>query len=241
MKSIRPTIVYALLFLNLSIWLFMETTGGSQDFDNLRRFGAIRFQDIKDGEYWRLFTAMFIHIGAAHLAVNAISLLIMGGIVERIFGHSRFAAIYVISGLGGSSFSYSMIKGGRMVGAGASGAIFGCLGALGGYFLFRRKVLGPTGRQNLNAVMMLAIINFAFGFVIPGIDNWAHLGGFLTGGLVGVGLLPHISRNPFVNRPLSEYTLRETKASSVLRCSITSILATILISVAILIGNSRVF
>ena len=241
MKSIRPIIVYSLLIVNLTTWLLMETTGGSQDFDNLRRFGAIRFQDINDGEYWRLFTAMFIHIGAAHLAVNGISLLIMGGIVERVFGHRRFGAIYTLSGLGGSSFSYSMIDSGRVVGAGASGAIFGCLGALAGYFLFRKNVLGPMGRQNLNAVMMLAVINFAFGFVIPGIDNWAHLGGFLIGGLVGVGLLPHISYGSPINRPLTKRTSVETKVSDVLRGSITSVLAAILISMALYIGNNRTF
>ena len=211
MSTAKPIVVYSLLGVNLACWIFLEITGGSQDPTNLRRLGAITFFEISRGEYWRLVTGMFLHIGAAHLAVNCLSLLIMGGIVERIFGKVRFSIVYLCAGLGGSAFSYATIPHTTYIAAGASGAIFGCLGALGGFFLLRRRDLGELGRQNLNAVLILAGINFVFGFIIPGIDNWAHLGGFIIGGLVGIGLVPPLRG---VRRPISGTIGKESRSTA---------------------------
>lgn len=240
MSNAKPIVVYSLLGLNLACWIFLEITGGSQDPANLRRLGAITFFEISRGEYWRLVTGMFLHIGAAHLAVNCLSLLIMGGIVERIFGNARFAILYLCAGLGGSAFSYAMIPA-LSVGAGASGAIFGCLGALGGFFLLRRRDLGELGRQNLNAVLILAGINFVFGFIIPGIDNWAHLGGFIVGGLVGIGLVPSLRG---VRRPISgtiDKESRPTANTSVYRMCVSMLAAFFVFTIAIWIGNGRLY
>ena len=235
MSNAKPVVVYSLLGLNLVCWIFLELTGGSQDPANLRRLGAITFFEISRGDYWRLVTAMFLH-----LAVNCLSLLIMGGIVERIFGNVRFAIVYLCAGLGGSAFSYAMIPA-LSVGAGASGAIFGCLGALGGFFLLRRKDLGELGRQNLNAVLILAGINFVFGFIIPGIDNWAHLGGFIIGGLVGIGLVPPLRG---VTRPISGTIGKESKSTantSMYRLYVPMLAAFFVFAIAIWIGNGRLY
>ena len=127
------------------------------------------------------------------------------------------------------------------VGAGASGAIFGCLGALGGFFLLRRRDLGELGRQNLNAVLILAGINFVFGFIIPGIDNWAHLGGFIIGGLVGIGLV-HALRG--VRRPISVTIGKESRSTantSVYRIYVSMLAAFFVFTITIWIGNGRLY
>ena len=78
MASKRPLTVYTVLAINLLLWICLELTGGSQNTQNLMRFGGISYLEISSGQYWRLLAAMFLHIGAAHLAVNGLSLLIMG-------------------------------------------------------------------------------------------------------------------------------------------------------------------
>ena len=238
MTSKRSLAVYTILAINLLLWICLELTGGSQNTQNLMRFGGISYLEISSGQYWRLLAAMFLHIGAAHLAVNGLSLLIMGGMVEKTFGHIRFIAIYLISGLGGSAFSFWMIHP-FAIGAGASGAVFGCVGALGAFFLIRRRELGQLGKQNLNAILILAGINFAFGFIMPGIDNWAHLGGFLTGILTGSGLIPvTLGTNRF---GVLEMKHIENVSQSRSRLGGPALLglAVLLIAVVILLANNK--
>ncbi|MCH8063893.1 MAG: rhomboid family intramembrane serine protease [Chloroflexi bacterium] len=185
----RTVVTWGLLAINGAVWAAMELSGGSEDERVLLRFGAMFGPLIANGEYWRLFTAMFLHVGIMHLMFNGIGLLIFGRMLERVFGHYRFATIYVLAGLSGSIASYTFNP--VVIGAGASGAIFGVLGALTAFFLLRRDVLGNVGRRYRSGLALIVLINLAFGFFIPGIDNWAHLGG-LGGGLVlGFALSPH--------------------------------------------------
>tara|TARA_B100000809_G_scaffold124412_2_gene122611 strand:- start:36698 stop:37198 length:501 start_codon:yes stop_codon:yes gene_type:complete len=104
----------------------------------------------------------------------------MGGLAERLYGHWNFISIFLVTGIIGSTASYMNIENG-VVGAGASGAIFGCLGSLVSFFYIRKKILGKSGKQTLNGLIILALVNLAFGFVIPAVDNWAHIGGFIAG------------------------------------------------------------
>ena len=238
MSSKRPLIVYAVLTINLLLWICLELTGGSQNTLNMMRFGGISFLEISTGQYWRLLAAMFLHIGAAHLAVNGLSLLIMGGMVERTFGHIRIIAIYLISGLGGSVFSFWMIHP-FAIGAGASGAVFGCVGALGSFFLIRRRDLGRLGKQNLNAILILAGINFAFGFIMPGIDNWAHLGGFLVGILTGSGLIPvTLTSTRFGIRQMTHSEEGNQTRNKLAKSAMLG-LAVLLIVLAIILANNK--
>ena len=188
--SIKPVFVYGIASINIFIWIIMEIYGGSTNPSNLRRFGAIDSYLIWSGEYWRLATSIFLHIGATHLAINSISLVIMGGLAERLYGHRNFIFIFLITGLLGSSVSYLNIGNG-IVGAGASGAIFGCLGSLVSYFYVRRNSFGKSGKQTLNGLIILALANLAFGFVIPAVDNWAHIGGLISGLASGYFLISY--------------------------------------------------
>ena len=188
-KSGRPVVTWALLAVNILVWMAMEIAGGSEDTQVLLDFGAMFGPLIANGEYWRLFTAMFLHIGLMHLLLfNGLGLLIFGQVVERIYGHVQFVIIYVLAGLAGSVASYLLNS--IAVGAGASGAIFGVLGALAAFFVARRNVLGEKGRQNLSGILIIAAISLFFGFATAGIDNWAHMGGFVAGFALGLAFAP---------------------------------------------------
>ena len=174
----KPVVTYALLLLNLLLWITLEVSGGSTNAQNLIDFGALSAPLIVDGEYWRLFTAMFLHAGVMHILANSLSLFIFGQIVERTHGHARFALIYLLAGLFGSVASLTLNSTG--VGVGASGAVFGIVGALAAYFVANRRVMGDLGRQNLVGLLVLVGINVVFGLTAPGIDNWAHMGGLAS-------------------------------------------------------------
>jgi len=186
----QPVFVYSIASINVLLWILLEVSGNSTNPSSLRKFGAIDSYLIWSGEYWRLASAIFLHVGASHLAINSISLVIMGGLTERLYGHRNFISIFLVTGIIGSTASYMNIENG-VVGAGASGAIFGCLGSLVSFFYIRKETLGKSGKQTLNGLIILALVNLAFGFVIPAIDNWAHIGGFIAGISSGYFLAYH--------------------------------------------------
>ena len=238
MRENKPLVIYSILLINLLIWVLTEVIGSSRDPMTLRQFGAITYLDINNGDYWRLFSAIFLHVGAGHLAVNCLSLLIMGGLLEKMVGHSRFSFIYIGSGISGSSFSYLMIPF-LGVGAGASGAIFGCVGALAGYFIVNRKSMGEMGKQNLNAVLILAGINFAFGYIVPGIDNWAHLGGFIAGVILGIGVVPRAKSLSYTDFS-QHYKRGKNSFSSIKIRTVISVSLTLLMVISTMyLGNTR--
>jgi len=122
-----PFFTYLLLGLNILIWAAMGLAGGSTNNEVLVRFGANYGPLIMAGEYWRLFTSMFLHIGVQHLAFNMVGLVAFGFEMERIYGRYRYILIYLLAGLFGNVASFA-IKGPFMYSAGASGAIFGVIG-----------------------------------------------------------------------------------------------------------------
>ena len=113
----RPVVTEVLLGINVLLWIALELAGGSTDTDVLLDFGAMSAPLIADGEYWRLFTAMFLHAGAMHILFNGLTLFIFGRIVERAYGHVRFALVYLLAGLFGSVASFSL----NSTGVGAGG------------------------------------------------------------------------------------------------------------------------
>ncbi len=181
-------LTYALMGVNVVVLIAMQLSGGSTDPEVLLAFGAMFGPRIADGEYWRLFTAMFLHVGFIHLAFNVFGLWIFGRIVEGVFGPLRFALIYVLAGLCGGVVSYLLNP--VAIAAGASGAVFGIIGALAAYFAAQRHVLGQMAQQNLYGLLVLGAVNLIFGLLTPGIDNWAHLGGFGGGFALGYALSP---------------------------------------------------
>jgi rhomboid protease GluP len=142
----------------------------------------------QDGEWWRLGSAMFLHFGVLHLLMNLWALWDGGQLVERMYGHIRFAAIYFLSGIAGNLLSL-VSHHGQAVSGGASGAIFGVYGALLVCLWRERRHLHPQEfRWLFWGASGFAAVTIVLGLMIPGIDNAAHSGGFLTGLLSGVGL-----------------------------------------------------
>lgn len=144
----------------------------------------------QDGEWWRLGTAMFLHFGVIHLGLNLWALWDGGQLVERMYGTTRFIAIYFVSGLTGNLLSLVANKG-LAISGGASGAIFGIYGALLVFLWRERQKLHPHDfRWFFWGAAGFATASLVLGFLITGIDNAAHIGGFLAGTLGGVLLSP---------------------------------------------------
>jgi membrane associated rhomboid family serine protease len=147
--------------------------------DSLLRVGALDSRLVAAGEWWRLLTAVFVHIGVLHLAFNVYALLSVSSFLEGEIGPARYLALFLLTGLAGSSASYLFHP--RVVSAGASGAIFGLIGFAVTYF--RRE--GSARGGDIRAFMVRwALYAFLFGLFV-GADNYAHAGGFAAGLLLG--------------------------------------------------------
>ena len=144
----------------------------------------------QDGQWWRLFTALFIHFGVVHLALNMWALWDVGRLVEQVYGRWRFAILYMLSGLLGNLVSLAL-HGNQAVSGGASGAIFSLYGALL-VFLWRerRNVERGEFRWLFGGAAVFASLMLGVGFVVQGIDNAAHGGGLVAGALLGLVLAP---------------------------------------------------
>lgn len=142
----------------------------------------------KDGQWWRLGTAMFLHFGLLHLAMNMWALWDAGSFVERMYGRLRFIAIYFISGLSGNLLSL-IAQGDRAVSGGASGAVFGVFGALLVFLWRERRGLHPREfRWLFWGAAGFSAVTIVLGLLVTGIDNAAHVGGFCAGALAGIAL-----------------------------------------------------
>jgi rhomboid protease GluP len=192
----QPRATYGLLALIILVFLAMTLSGGSENIRVLIFFGAKVNSLIAEGQVWRLLTSMFLHIGLIHLFFNGYALYIFGIQVERLYGSPRFLAIYLLAGLYGSLLSFAF---GPELSAGASGALFGLLGAMLAFFRRHRETFGTWGRQQLLNLLVLAGINLALSVAVPGIDILAHLGGLVSGVVLGWSLAPqyqpHVDEN----------------------------------------------
>jgi len=176
----------AIVAINILFFLGVELTGGS-GVQNLLDWGAKYGPYIAEGEYWRLFLPMFLHVGFYHMLTNLFGLVIFGSMVERIFGTQNFIITYLMAGIMGNVISFLA---GPNPGVGASGAVFGILGAFGVYLLLNRRLLGQMGRQQLTSIGVIVAINIVLGLATTGIDNAAHFGGLLAGGFVAWMIAP---------------------------------------------------
>jgi membrane associated rhomboid family serine protease len=182
----------ALLIVNVAMFLVEAVMGGSgslfrgPDVRTLFDLGALYPPAIAlNDQYWRLITPVFLHAGLIHLAFNSYALYLLGFLVEEGFGKIRFIAIYFLAGFLASVTSFVLGPVGQ-VGVGASGAIFGLLGAWVA-FNYRRRT-SPMASANLRWAFMLIGINVILGFSIPGIDWRAHFGGLVAGAMLGAVL-----------------------------------------------------
>jgi rhomboid protease GluP len=134
---------------------------------------------IVQGQFWRLFTPMFLHGSILHLGFNMYARFILGPGLERYYGRWRFLMLYVLAGFAGNVFSFLFTINPSL---GSSTAIFGLLGAQGVFLYRNRELFGPAAQRALVNVVVIAAINFVIG-LSPGIDNWGHLGGLIGGTL----------------------------------------------------------
>lgn len=188
----KPIVTYSLIFICILVFILMYVLGnGSTDNYTLLVFGANVDTLTKNGDYYRLFTSMFLHIGILHLLCNMYSLYIIGKEVENVFGKVKYLIIYLLSGIAGSILSLAFNH--NTICAGASGAIFGLLGALLYFGYYYRTYLGATLTRSIIPVIVL---NLIIGFTSSGIDNAAHIGGLVGGILIAMAVgVPDKSNN----------------------------------------------
>nr|WP_315463195.1 rhomboid family intramembrane serine protease [uncultured Rhodoferax sp.] len=194
LKALTPTpwVTYGLMAANILLWFATLVQGGSvagTPADLLLQWGGNATSEVQRGEWWRMASAMFLHNGLMHLALNMLGLYSVGITVERIYGPRLFALIYLGSGLVGSALSLHFAAQGA-VSVGASGAVFGIAGALVvGIWEHRRQLPRSISKQTLVSAGIFIVYSLAQGFAQQGIDNAAHIGGLLAGSILAY-LLP---------------------------------------------------
>lgn len=175
-----------LIIINAVVYLAETTSGGTTNTRTALRFGALYTPYVDRGQWWRLFTSMFLHFGIVHIISNMYALYSLGTSVEYMFGSGRFLFIYLFSGFCGNLFTYLVEKQTRhySVSAGASGAIFGLMG------VYLMLALLPQFRSYVpvRSVLVNLGINLVVGLTNRQINMKAHLGG-LFGGMIATLIL----------------------------------------------------
>jgi rhomboid protease GluP len=187
LPTYRPRATYVMMGLLIVVFVIETLAGGSEQPRVLVNLGANYAPYVTAGEYWRLFTANFLHIGLMHIAFNLYALYIVGTEVEMFYGPWRFLVIYLLSGLSGAIASYAFTYG---LSAGASTAVFGLIGTLVAFFTRNRAVFGEMSRTRLTNLIVVIAINLFYGLSVSFIDMWGHVGGFVGGFILGWLLCP---------------------------------------------------
>ncbi|SFL07925.1 Membrane associated serine protease, rhomboid family [Paenibacillus sp. 1_12] len=174
-----------LIIVNIVVWGVMEVYSFGQDPSITRlQFGAIFDLPNMKAETWRYVTAMFIHIGFEHLFFNSFALYVFAPPLERMLGKWRYLLTYIVSGITGNIFSMWLHKD-YFVSAGASGAIYGIYAAFLFLAIFRKDIIDQYTKKT---ILVIVGVGFASSLIIPRIDIYAHLGGFV-GGIVTMALI----------------------------------------------------
>ncbi len=186
----RVFVTWALVAANVAVFAIMIATGVdfmSPTVASLLTWGADFAPKTLGGEWWRMITCTFVHIGVFHILMNMIVLADAGRLVERLLGNAGFAAMYLASGIGGSLASLWWSP--DVVSAGASGAVFGVYGALIAVIVREGKSIPRVRLERLTrSAAGFVIYNVLYGARIKGIDMAAHFGGLATGFLCGLAL-----------------------------------------------------
>ncbi len=186
----RPEAVctVALIVINVAVFLILSAMGDTEDAVFMMNHGGMYEPLIvQEHEYYRLFTSMFLHFGMSHLLNNMVLLGALGWNLELETGKIKFLIIYLVSGLGGNLLSLyydqNLPLGERAVSAGASGAIFGLMGALLYVVIANR---GRLGRLSGRGMLFMIALSLYYGLTSTGVDNWAHIGGLVCGFILSV-------------------------------------------------------
>ena len=179
-----------IIVINVAVFLILSLFGDTEDAVFMLQHGAMYEPMVtQQHEFYRIFTSMFLHFGITHLLNNMVLLGALGWNLELEIGKMRFLIIYLVSGIGGNLLSlyFGISAETYAVSAGASGAIFGLMGALLYVVIANR---GRLGRLSGRGMLFMVILSLYFGFTSSGVDNWAHIGGLITGFVMAVILYP---------------------------------------------------
>lgn len=177
----EPIITYTIMVVCVFLFLFLVIFDGNSlmeiDADSLVKFGGNIGIYTKSGEYFRLFSSIFLHVGIIHLLCNMYSLYVIGPQVESFYGKFKYLFVFLLSGITGGilSLAFSSLN---VVSVGASGALFGILGAIC-YFGYHYRVY--LGNVLKSQIIPIIVLNLMIGFMVSGIDNFAHIGGLIGG------------------------------------------------------------
>ena len=175
-----PMITYTIIAINILFYVIPVIFG---EYNYVINLLCNHGPSIRAGQYYRLFTGMFVHGGLMHLALNCYSLYVIGTQMESFLGKIKYLIIYIVSGLAGALLS--MTFSGNVASVGASGAIFGLLGSML-YFGYHYRVY--LGNVIKSQILPLILVNLSIGFMFQGIDNAAHIGGLIGGSLITMAL-----------------------------------------------------
>lgn len=176
----------ALIVINIAVFFILMLFGDTEDGGFMLEHGAMYEPYVVEGhEYYRIFTCLFLHFGITHLLNNMVLLGALGWNLEQEIGKIRFLIIYFVSGIGGNILSllYDLRLEQPAVSAGASGAIFGLMGALLYVVIANR---GRLGRLSGRGMLFMVVLSLYFGLTSSGVDNLAHIGGLIAGFLLAV-------------------------------------------------------
>ena len=182
----KEPVTFILILINVLVFLVSDLTGYSQDVMHMLDLGAAYTPLITEGgEVYRLFTSMFLHFGIAHLLNNMLVLFVLGSRLERAAGKLSFLVIYLLGGVAGNVISLllELDSGDYSVSAGASGAVFAVMGAMI-YIVVRNR--GWLEDLSWRQIEVMALFSLYFGFASSGVDNAAHVGGLISGGILAV-------------------------------------------------------
>lgn len=174
-------VTFALLAANIIYFIYLEVAGSTEDTGFMIRNGAMYAPLVTElGEYYRLFTSMFMHFGVSHIANNMLILLVLGDNLERALGKVKYFIFYIACGAGANVVSmwFDLKGGAHVVSAGASGAIFGIVGGLLYAVMINKGQLEDLSTRQL---VMLIIFSLYLGFSSSGVDNVAHVAGIVIG------------------------------------------------------------
>lgn len=185
----------ALIVINITVFFILTLFGDTEDAVFMLQHGAMYEPYVIEGhEYYRMFTCLFLHFGITHLLNNMVLLGALGWNLELETGKIRFVIIYFVSGIMGNivSLFYDLTLKQPAVSAGASGAIFGLMGALLYVVIANR---GRLGRLSGRGMLVMVILSLYFGLTSTGVDNFAHIGGLVSGFLLAVLLYRRKHKN----------------------------------------------
>lgn len=181
MKNKKPYMTIGFIAVNVIVFLILEILGDTQSSAFMAEHGAMHPLLItQDQQYWRFFTAMFLHFGGEHLMNNMVVLGASGIILEEALGHGKYTILYLTAGIGGSILSCleMLVTNDYAVSAGASGAIFGVIGGLL-WVVIRHK--GHYETLTGKGLLVMIALSLYYGVSTGGVDNWGHIGGLIMG------------------------------------------------------------